>query len=73
MSTSKNNAWEQVNLAASIADLKDDHYHSLLALSAMLELLIDKGLLSREEVAAKAAVLDQELTSTISASLRPIR
>ncbi|WP_028563603.1 hypothetical protein [Paenibacillus pinihumi] len=72
MSTSKN-AWEQVNLAASIADLKDNHYQSLLALSAMLELLIDKGLLTREEVAAKAAVLDQELTNTISASLRPIR
>lgn len=42
MSTSKN-AWEQVNLAASIADLKDNHYQSLLALSAMLELLIDKA------------------------------
>ncbi|WP_270166970.1 hypothetical protein [Paenibacillus sp. SYP-B4298] len=66
-------AWEHVQLVGAIADLKDDHYQLLLTLSSMIELLIDKGILTREELADKAAILDRELTATISASLRPIR
>ncbi|WP_214627084.1 hypothetical protein [Paenibacillus agaridevorans] len=65
-------AWEQVQLAAKLADLKDDHYRTVLTLSAMLELLIDKGLLSREELAAKAEQLDEQLESLIAASLHPM-
>ncbi|OUS76305.1 hypothetical protein B1748_13675 [Paenibacillus sp. MY03] len=65
-------AWEQVQLAAKLADLKDDHYRTVLTLSAMLELLIDKGLLSREELAVKAEQLDEQLESLIAASLHPM-
>lgn len=69
-------AWEQVNLAASIADLKDQHYRTLLALGSLLDLLIDKGLISREDLERKAAQLDAEseremLTRLLSASLHP--
>ena len=64
-------AWEQVNLTAHLADLKDNHYRTLLTLSAMLELLVEKGLISREELEQKAAHMDQELDSLISASLHP--
>jgi hypothetical protein len=73
MSISRNPAWEHVKLAAAVADLKDDHYQSLLMLSSMLELLVEKGLLTREELADKAATLDRELTAAISASPRPTR
>ncbi|MDQ6421926.1 hypothetical protein RB620_21080 [Paenibacillus sp. LHD-117] len=65
-------AWEQVQLAAKLADLKEDHYRTVLTLSAMLELFIDKGLLSREELTAKAEQLDEQLESLISASLHPM-
>lgn len=63
---------EQVHLAAKLADLKEDHYRLLLNLSAMTELLIEKGVLTREEIALKAAALDRELDTLVSASLRPM-
>ena len=47
-------AMEHLNLAAKLADLKEDHYRILLTLSAMTELLIDKGLLTREELELKS-------------------
>ncbi|MGO4545074.1 hypothetical protein AB4Z29_09760 [Paenibacillus sp. 2TAB23] len=65
-------AWEHVQLAAKLADLKDDHYRTVLTLSAMLELFIDKGILTREELSAKAEALDAQLESLISASLHPM-
>lgn len=73
MSTPAHSAWEHVKLVGAIADLKEDHYQSLLTLCSMLELLVEKGLLTREEVADKAALLEHQLTTAISASLRPIR
>lgn len=65
-------AWEQVQLAAKLADLKEDHYRTVLTLSAMLELFIEKGILSRDELTAKAEALDSQLESLISASLHPM-
>jgi hypothetical protein len=47
--SSRNTAWEQVNLAGAVADLKDQQYRILLAYSSLLELLIAKGILSMEE------------------------
>ncbi|WP_110930624.1 hypothetical protein [Paenibacillus bouchesdurhonensis] len=48
----------EVNILAKLADLKEDHYQQLLALSAMMELLIEKGVLSHEEIAQKVSELD---------------
>lgn len=69
---SKSPAWEQVQLVAKLADLKEDHYRTVLALSAMLELFIEKGLLTREEISAKQDELDAQMESLISASLHPM-
>lgn len=52
-------AMDFVHIAAKLGDLKDEHYQSTLALSTIIELLIDKGLLTREEIARKAEELDQ--------------
>lgn len=65
-------ARDHLNLVAKLADLKEDHYRILLTLSAMTELLIDKGLLTREELELKTAALDTELDDLIVASLRPM-
>lgn len=49
---------EHVNLIGKLADLKDQHYRNTLALSAVIELLIEKGILTGRELEAKAATLD---------------
>ncbi|UVI30297.1 hypothetical protein [Paenibacillus spongiae] len=72
MTRNHSTAMEQVVLAGKIADLKDDHYRILLTVSAMTELLIEKGLLTREELELKALALDQELDSLIVSSLHPM-
>ncbi|WP_145140247.1 hypothetical protein [Paenibacillus sp. Y412MC10] len=48
-----------VNMMAKLGDLKDEHYRNTLALSTIIELLIDKGILTRDEVERKAAELDE--------------
>ncbi|WP_055106400.1 hypothetical protein [Paenibacillus ihumii] len=48
----------EVNILAKLADLKEDQYRQLLALGAMMELLVEKGVLSREEIAQKTSELD---------------
>lgn len=68
----KTSAWEHVELAAKLADLKEEHYQTVLTLSAVLELLIDKGVLTREELTARAESIDAQLEQLISASLHPM-
>ncbi|WP_420819452.1 hypothetical protein [Paenibacillus thalictri] len=49
---------EQVNVIAKLADLSNQHYRNTLALSAVIELLIEQGLLTAEQIRSKAAELD---------------
>lgn len=42
-----------VEFIGKLGDLKDEHYHMTLAFSAMIELMIDKGLISRQELEQK--------------------
>jgi len=53
-------AWEYVQSMAKIADLAESQYRTTLALSALIELLVDKGLLSPEEFHRKTATLEKE-------------
>jgi hypothetical protein len=52
---------DEIRWAGMLADLKEDHYRNTLALSAVIELLIEKGLLSREDIRRKAMELDEAL------------
>jgi hypothetical protein len=47
-----------VLLGAEIADLKDVDYRNTLAICTLIELLCDRGLIRREDFAAKARTLD---------------
>jgi len=47
-----------VEIVGQIADLKEVDYKNTLALSALIELLIDKGLFTRNEFACKAFELE---------------
>jgi hypothetical protein len=53
--------WQYLDLAARLGDLKDDQYRQLLALSTLIELLVDKGLLTPEEIRAKSLYMEAEL------------
>ncbi|MGW8958760.1 hypothetical protein [Paenibacillus sp. NPDC055715] len=52
-------AMDEVCMVAKLADLKDEHYRNTLALSTLIELLVDKGMVTREELERKAAELDR--------------
>jgi hypothetical protein len=50
-----------IDVIGKLADLKEDHYKNMLILSAVLDLLIEKGMLTPEEIQAKAWELDASL------------
>jgi len=51
-------ARETIHLYASLADLKDVMYKNTLGLTALIELLVQKGVISKEEIALTAQKLD---------------
>ncbi|TVX99924.1 hypothetical protein [Cohnella terricola] len=50
-----------LDLASQLSEMKHDHYKQLLAISTLIELLVDKGLLSPEEIKTKASEMEAEL------------
>ena len=55
------NGWQFLELASRLSDMKEDQYRQLLALSTMIELLVEKGLLTPDEIQAKASLMEAEL------------
>ncbi|GGF95527.1 hypothetical protein GCM10010912_45600 [Paenibacillus albidus] len=53
-----------VQFIGKLGDLKDEHYYMTLAHAAMVELLIEKGLLSRQELERKIAEMDHLMTDS---------
>jgi hypothetical protein len=53
--------YQEVNLIAKLADLKESHYKNTLIITAIVELLAEKGILSRSEILAKAEKLELDL------------
>ncbi|MDK8181260.1 hypothetical protein [Paenibacillus sp. UMB4589-SE434] len=56
--------WSDIDLIGKIADLKHDNYRLTLAVSTMMELLVEKGLLTHDDISRKAADLDAFLQVT---------
>jgi hypothetical protein len=52
---------QDVHIIAKLADLQETDYHNTLVLHAVIELLMEKGILTREELLAKTRELDQTL------------
>ncbi|MGA9174629.1 MAG: hypothetical protein WBZ33_11725 [Thermoactinomyces sp.] len=57
--------YHEVDLGAQLADLKLDYYKQTLLLTALLELLIDKGLIERNEFAALVKGIDAEVSAEL--------
>lgn len=48
---------EEIELISKLADLKQQHYQNLLILTGLLEILIEKGIVSAEELRSKTTEL----------------
>ncbi|HWI65571.1 MAG TPA: hypothetical protein VNT75_27400 [Symbiobacteriaceae bacterium] len=51
-------ARQTIDLYASLADMKDVMYKNTLGLTALIDLLVEKGVITKEEIAARAQKLD---------------
>lgn len=60
---------EEIALIGKLADLKEDHYQHSLLLSAVIELLMEKGLLTAEEIAVKAQALENQDAAAVPSDL----
>ncbi len=54
-------AWSEVNWGAQLADFKQMQYHQSVLWLALVELLVEKGIISREELRNVARELDRKL------------
>ncbi|MBN3524268.1 hypothetical protein [Paenibacillus apiarius] len=68
---SSSSAWSDVDLIGKLADMKEDQYRLTLALSTLMELLVEKGLLTHEDIALKAEQLELWLTDEPETSHEP--
>jgi hypothetical protein len=59
----------EVDMIAQLADLKEVDYKNTLVLTALVELLVEKGVLARNEVIQKARQLDVDLSLETDRSL----
>jgi hypothetical protein len=48
----------QVQLFAALADMKEVDYKNALAISSLIDLLIQKGIITRDEIAGQMLHLD---------------
>lgn len=55
----------KLDMISQIADLKEIDYKNTLAITSIIELLIEKGILDRCEVATKAQFLEDQTLSEI--------
>jgi hypothetical protein len=58
--------FQEINMIGKLADMKESNYKNTLLLTALVELLIDKGLLTRKEVLSKARNLESDLLNDLS-------
>lgn len=59
-----------VEIVGQIADLKEIDYRNTLASAVLIELLTDKGIITRQEFARKARILEQDNLAEIIARRR---
>lgn len=55
-----------IDIASQLGDMKEIDYRNTLAIASIIELLIDKGILERNEIARKAKLLDEMTAEEIA-------
>jgi hypothetical protein len=56
----------QVDLIGKLANLKEEHYRNTLVLSAIIDILVEKDILTTKELSEKAAKLDNNAIHQVS-------
>lgn len=69
MSTSR--SFEHVQLAAQLADLKQEHYQTLLTLNGLLAILTNKGIVNDNELSRMMQRIDRTLEELIADLAHP--
>ncbi|MCX7781862.1 MAG: hypothetical protein N2491_13330 [Negativicutes bacterium] len=59
-----------LDIAGQIADMKNVDYKNTLAIAVLIELLIDKGLFTRQDFARKAAEMEGSCLAEIALARR---
>lgn len=62
---------DKVEMIAQLADIKDYLYRTTLGLTSLIEVLIDEGMITREQLLAKANELEKELLFDPISDLTP--
>lgn len=62
---------EQVEMVAQLGDIKDYLYRTTLGLTSLIEVLIEQGVITREQLLSKANELEIELLFDPITDLRP--
>ncbi|WP_124728565.1 hypothetical protein [Staphylospora marina] len=57
--------FQELEIGSQLADLKLNFYQQSLLLTALLDLLIEKGLVRKEEIALMASNIDRELSTEL--------
>ncbi|MFS1510972.1 hypothetical protein VQL36_00845 [Chengkuizengella sp. SCS-71B] len=52
---------DEVDMIAKLADLKEEHYKNTLLINSIMELLLEKNILSYDEVLLKMKQLDTDV------------
>lgn len=69
MSTTR--SLEHMQLAAQLADLKQDHYQTLLTLNGLLAILTNKGIINDRELSRMMQRIDHTLEELIADLAHP--
>ncbi len=56
---------KDIDIISQLGDLKEIDYRNTLAIASLIEILIDKGVLNRKEIAKKARLLDDMTAAEI--------
>ena len=59
-----------INIIGQLADLKDTDYKNTLAITALIEIFIKKGLFTREDFSHQAHILENSTLSEITSQRR---
>lgn len=62
---------EHIQLAAQLADLKQEHYHTLLTMNALIAILNSKGLVNDAELQRTMSRIDRTLEQLIANLAHP--
>ena len=60
----------KLDIIAQLGDIKEVEYKNTLALTSIIELLLEKNIISKEDISRKAEELDQMATAEASINIK---